>query len=143
MFSVRELVPPGQSVGSKSSFSLLQTLHCLQTHVFILTRSFCSLFTIACSSHSQCFAPHFALSHTASFCLAPAVPLLNRRQVRSTWLPPPLALQQASSLYGPAAAPSGARRLLSHWRTGDSPAHQSAQLFDRAARGQPVRGNKS
>lgn len=100
--------------------------------------------TLTFSSHSQGFAPHFTLSHTASFCLAPAVPLLNRRQVRSTYLAtsPSRSAAGILSLWACScsiwSAPS-----LSHSRTGDSPAHQSAQLFDRAARGQPVRGNKS
>lgn len=35
---------------------------------------------------SQCLAPRLALGGTASLCLTPAVPLLNWRQARSTWL---------------------------------------------------------
>lgn len=54
--------------------------------LFPLSPAVSYLITVACSSSSQCFAPHLALSGTASFCLTPAVPLLNQRQVRSTWL---------------------------------------------------------
>lgn len=75
--SVREFLPPGQSISYFSFFA--DTL-------FILNRWLYSLITMAFSSSSQCFAPRFALSRTASFRLTPTVPQLNRRQVRSTWL---------------------------------------------------------
>lgn len=141
--SVRELVPPCQSVSSKS---------------LIFPFADTSLFAVACF-HSHPFFLHFI--HSRIFLALPVLCTTFRPQSHSLLLsrtcsaaaePAPGPVYLATS---PSRSAAGVLSLwacscsiwsapsLSHSRTGDSPAHQSAQLFDRAARGQPVRGSKS